>query len=224
MAAAPPHTTRASIFQQEARWTLTPDALERIGGEPAQAPFWARLARLIVLVMMPWGLDRIEAGGPARFRYADIRTLRLSYEPTGDRVQRYRCDVRTVDGRTAFLYSTSCKSATVLEDRAASYVPLVRELVARVAAASPGCRFRAGKRPLAYWAQNIALLILFTLMILVLFMVGGSGLSEFSWAKIGMIAALAPVVILSTRKNWPRTLSPGAIPGDILPAVDAVRR
>jgi hypothetical protein len=34
------HSARADMFQREASWRLGPDALEREGGEPADAPWW----------------------------------------------------------------------------------------------------------------------------------------------------------------------------------------
>ncbi len=37
----PVHVARANIFQREATWRLAADALERDGGEPAAAPWWA---------------------------------------------------------------------------------------------------------------------------------------------------------------------------------------
>jgi hypothetical protein len=121
------------------------------------------------------------------------------------------------DGTRATFWSTHYVSVGEFEDRGESYRPLVRELVARAAAANPGCAFRAGKRALAYWAEHIFLLAMVALLVFVLALVGGSGLSDLVLVKLGIVAAMIPLALRYARKNRPRPFQPAAIPQDVLP-------
>jgi hypothetical protein len=211
------HVSRASIFQREATWRLGADALEREGGEPAAAPWWAHAARYFLRLVWPWRGIRIDPGGPGRFPHADIRELRLSFDPTRFDTRRHRCDIRTADGRRAALWSTHFVSVAEFEDRAASYTQLVRALIAHVAAANPQCAFRAGKRPLIYWAEQVFLVVMAAAAVWVLALVGGSGLNEITWVKLALVAGFIPLALRYARKNRPRRFEPGAIPPDVLP-------
>jgi hypothetical protein len=211
------HGARADMFQRETTWRLGPDALEREGGEPADAPWWAHLLRFYLRLIVPFAVGPIEKGGPARFPYASIVELRLCFDPTRANDSRYRCDVRLADKRRATVYSTHFAGVADFEDRAASYVPLVRGLVRRVAGASPRCRFRSGKRPFVYWAEHIVLLFLFALLVFVIAAFGGAGLSDHVLVKLGIVAGFIPLLILYTLRNFPRAFEPNAIPPAALP-------
>ena len=181
------HSARANVFEHEATWRLGPEAVER---------------------------DR---GPGERFPSAAVVALRLSFDPTRFDTARHRCDLRLADGRAVSLFSTHFAGIADFEDRAATYVPLVRELVARVAAANPSCRFSAGKRSLAYFAQHAFLLAIALLLVLVLGLVGEVAFSTLVLVKLGIIAAFVPVLISYARKNRPRRFDPPAIPVDVLP-------
>lgn len=211
------HSARANIYQNEAHWRLGTDALERVGGEPAVAPWWAKLARFYLLLIVPWGLERIDRGGAARFPYAAVKQLRLSYEPTRIDDNRHRCELKLTTGEKATIYSTHFSGAASFEDRAATYVPLVRGLVARVAEASPACRFWAGKSLFVYWAQHIFLLALLLLLVFVLGYLAGFELSDLAAAKLAIIVGFIPLAWLYARKNYPRRFVPPAIPPQVLP-------
>jgi hypothetical protein len=211
------HSARADMFQREATWRLGPDALERAGGEPAEAPWWAHVLRLYLRLIVPFAIRGIEKGGSARFPYASIRELRICFDPTRAEDTRHRCDVQLADGRTASFYSNHFVSMNEFEDRAATYVPLVRGLIARASAANPACRFRSGKRPFVYWAEHVVLLVLLLLLVVVLGLVGGVALSNLVLVKLGIIATFIPVMIMYTRKNRPRRFDPAAIPAEALP-------
>lgn len=214
----PVHVGRANIFQHEATWRLAADALEHDGGEPADAPWWAHAACYFLRIIWPWRGIRIDPGGGARFPYPDITEVRLSFDPTRFDTERHRCDIRTADGKRGTLWSTHFAAVAEFEDRAATYTSLVRALVARVAAANPGCAFRAGTRPLAYWSGQLFLLAMAILAIWVIAQVGGSALSEVTWAKIFVVLGLIPLAFNYARKNRPRRFEAGAIPDDVLPS------
>jgi hypothetical protein len=189
----PTFVARANVLEHEAIWRLTPDALELQGG-PTAAPD----------VVM-------------RFPYRDIVGVRLSYAPSRADSARYRCDLTMRSGGKIAILSTHYAGFADFEDRAATYAPFVRALIARVAAANPSTRFRSGKNPIVYLAEHLFLLAMVALLVFVLSVTGFMPLSESSWSKLFIVIGFIPLLIVYTHKNWPRTFKPDAIPQDVLP-------
>ena len=115
------HSARADAFQREATWCLGPDALEREGGEPAEAPWWAHLMRFYLRLIVPWAI------------------------------------------------------------------------------------------------RDIFLLSMVVLLVFVLALVGGVAITDLFLIKLGVVVAFIPVMMMYTRKNWPRSFDPAAIPAEALP-------
>lgn len=109
------HRVRVSVIESETAWRIAPNALEReeLGGK----------------------------GTLVRYPYADIQALRLTFAPSRVDSARYRCDVQLKNGTLAAIVSTHYAGIGDFEDRGATYGPLVRALIRRVAAANPDCRF-----------------------------------------------------------------------------------
>ena len=182
------HKARANYFEREAAWSLAPDALvSELAGQVTRCP------------------------------YGEIAEVRLSYDPTRFDRKRYRCDVTRRGGDRLTIRSSHFAGIASFEDRAATYTPLVRALIARVAAANPHCSFRAGKRPLVFWAEQLFLLAMAALLVFVLAALGGSGLSDLVLLKLALVAALVPLALAYARRNRPRRFSPTAIPEELLP-------
>jgi hypothetical protein len=192
--APPTYVARANVLEYEAIWRLTPDALELQGG-PASGPD--------VVMRLP---------------YRDITGVRLSYAPSRADSARYRCDLTMHTGRRLAILSTHYAGLADFEDRGATYAPFVRALITRVAAANPSAAFGSGRSPAAYWAEHLFLVVMVALLVFVLSVTGFAPLSESSWAKFAVILGFIPLLIVYTRKNWPRRFKPAAIPKDVLPA------
>jgi hypothetical protein len=187
------YRVRVSALENETIWRLGPDALER---------------------------EEIIAGGKGatvRYPYVDIRALRLSFAPTRFDGVRYRCDLQLRQGTLAAIVSTHYAGIANFEDRSATYGPLVRGLVARVAAANPACEFRAGKHAPAYWGAHIFVLAMIVVLVYVIGAVYGLSLPSIVIIKLGILAAYIPLMIMYTRKNWPRRFDPSAIPDNLVP-------
>src|SRR5262245_43449847 len=134
-AVPPAYVARANVLEHEAIWRLTPDALELRGG--------------------PLDLqDSLAAGqdGTMRFPYGDIIQVRLYCAPTAYSGLRYGCALRLRRhmqlGPNLEIQLAHYTGAGSFEDRAAAYVPFVRALVTRVAAANSSAHFRVGLQPL----------------------------------------------------------------------------
>ncbi len=189
LAQPPIYRSRRSVLEGEATWTLAPDALKRA-----------------------------QAGAPAlRLPYREVAELRLVYDPTRFDTNRYRCNLVTATGRRATLMSTHYVSVGDFEDRAASYSPFVRELVQRVGAAAPHCRFRSGKRAWVFWAEHMFLLAMLLALAGVLLTIGQFSLPTIAAIKLGIIATYIPIAIRYAKRNWPRAFSPDAVPTELLP-------
>ena len=187
------HRARTSILEQETVWRLTPDALER---------------------------EQVLKDGKGltvRYPYQDIREIRLSFAPSRFDRARYRCEFQLKNGTLVSILSTHYAGFASFEDRGASYAPLVRGLIERVAAANPACKFHAGKLPGAYWGEQIFLFLMVLLLVFVIGAVGGASLSTLVLVKLGILVTYIPLMILYTRKNWPRSFDPTAIPPDLIP-------
>jgi hypothetical protein len=192
------HAVRENVFENTIVWRLGrlgPEALER---EETAADGKTRIFRI---------------------PYAEIRELRLSFAPSRFDSFRYRCDLR-VGRRTISFVSTHYAGVGDFENRAESYGSLVRGLVERVAAANPSCRFRAGKRPVVYWAEHIFLFAMIVLLVFVIGTLSGFNFSTIVWVKLGIVVTYIPLVAAYTRKNWPQHFDPKAIPTELVPDRD----
>lgn len=190
----PTYAVRASVLEDELTWRLMPDALER-HDPPVDAQHTA-----------------------TRFPYCDIASVRLSYAGSRVDASRYRCDLRTRGGERLAIMSTHYVGFAEFEDRTAGYVPFVRALVVRVAAANPSASFRSGKSVLAFSVEYGILLFTIVLAIALFWAIGPVTFSESSWAKFWVILGSIPLLVVYTRKNWPRAFKPDAIPSDVMPA------
>ena len=186
------YVARANALEYEAIWRLQPDALELQGGPTA-------------------GPDVV-----LRFPYRDIAGVRLSYAPSRADHARYRCDLRMRSGQQIAILSTHYAGIADFEDRAATYAPFVRALIARVAAANPrrasvaaASRSPIGRAPLPagdgrlHGVRAVADRLRAAQRILL--------------AKFAFILASIPLLIVYTRKNWPSRFKPDTTPKDVLP-------
>jgi hypothetical protein len=162
-------------------------------------------------------------GQTMRFPLAEATDVRLVFDPTRLSYNRFRCNVRFRDGREAVLINQSYSGFADFEDRSVSYVPFVRELIARITQATSACRFHAGKPTLGYVASLAFLFAMFLLLAIVLWVTETVSLSGLVTVKLIIIAAMLPTLYLYVRKNRPRPFEPAAIPGDLLPTAEAAR-
>ncbi|MCC6888830.1 MAG: hypothetical protein IT536_09870 [Hyphomicrobiales bacterium] len=193
MSTLPAYVARANVLESEGIWRLDADALELRGG-PTAGPD----VRL-------------------RFPYRDVTGVRLSYAPSRADAARYRCDITLRSGQRLAIVSTHYAGFADFEDRAATYIPFVRELIAKVAAANPRARFRSGKNTAIFIAEHLFLLAMVALLVGVLGLVGAIPLSESTWTKLFIVLGSIPLLIVYFRKNWPRSFHPDASPAEVLP-------
>ena len=179
------HRVRSSILERETIWRLLPDAIEREQ-------------------VLKDGKDLT-----VRYPYGDIREIRLSFAPTRVDRARYRCDFQLKNGTLVAILSTHYAGFADFEDRGATYAPLVRGLIERVAQPirPASSRLASGPAPIgastSSWASDAAAV----------------GVRDWRGRRrepvtlvlmrLGILTFIIPVMILYTRKNWPRSFDPG---------------
>jgi hypothetical protein len=157
-----------------------------------------------------------EGTEPIRLAYADILRMRLTYDPTRLSDVRHRCEVTARDGRRFRIVSATYVRLATFESQAAVYVPFVRSLAARIAAANPQAAFLTGKSPPVYYAEQAILAALVVILAVVLFTIG-LPLSDLLFVKLILIATLVPFAVKYAVRNRPGRFDPQAIPDAVLP-------
>jgi hypothetical protein len=178
---------RASAFSAERSYRLGPDALE-------------------------WRDDRREG----RIAYREIAKVNLSSVPMlGQTKAQGRCVLRSA-GRKTLLVSASFRGL-VTEDRSASYVPFVRELMLRIAAANPKASFIAGQG-WGLWLFWIVILIGAVVILggaLILTILGQ--LPVAAGGSLFVLLLCLPIGWRVVRHGPPRPFDPRDPPADDLP-------
>jgi hypothetical protein len=179
----PSYVARARLLDDEAVWRLAPDALELQGG--------------------PLDLQASPAAGPngiLRFPYRDIVGVRLYYVQSQlNDPGYYCCALRMRSGRHVEIPSTHAAGIVSSEDRAATYVPFVRALIARVAAANPSARFCAGHHTVRYWLGSIVGLVAIAVLVFMLSEPWGDSL----WVKLALVLLFVPL-LFAHAMGWGR--------------------
>jgi len=182
------HSVRRSVLEQEVTWSVTPEVLERS--------------------------ERGKAAQP--YPLADMRALRIAYDPTRVDDARHWCDVTLHSRIVLRIVSTHYRGLADFEDRGKSYAATVRTLIAALGKINPACTFDAGK-PKAHYVGEILLMVAALVFLAAVLLSMGLGTSEIIMAKLVLLAGMVPVAIAYIRKNRPRKFTPDRIPDDALP-------
>jgi hypothetical protein len=166
----------------------------------------------------PDALIRTEANGATtRMTYAEMRELRLLYDPARPAPHRFRCDVSSAAGYRVALMSMSFIAPEVYEDRSSRYTPFVRELVRRVGTASPHCRFAAGQTPWSFYGGHALALAGIVIMAHLAARFGALPPHAALILKTVMIVAYVAAAARTARHTRPRRFAPQDIPASMLP-------
>lgn len=189
--ADPPLVFRCRRNEREsaATWTLGPDSLERTEGN---------------------GLTK-------KMAYDEVKELRLLYDPARAAPHRFRCDLNSVAGHRVSLMSKSFVTPRIYEDRSSGYASFVRELIQRVGAAAPHCKFYAGQTPWSFYGGHALALIGVLVIAHLAARFGGLPPNPALILKIVMAAAYLAIAVLSAKRRRPRSFKPQNIPPNMLP-------
>ncbi len=146
--------------------------------------------------------------------FADIKSLRLYYNPLRYRTYNYECEVIISSTYKIKIQSTSYDSFATFNNQANGYNPFVKVLVAHLTSKNKTAKVFTGlskKKFIFTYAISLAIVILVVCI-----------LSYFPGAKlIGllMFAYFAFYVIIGLRKNWPKDIADNNIPDNVLPSL-----
>ena len=167
------------------------------------------------------GLDWSIGARTGRISYPMIRHIRLGYKPTNMASARYIAEIWPLNAPKIALHSVSAQSLVDMADQGNDYSRFLRELHARVKAATSDCVYDIGFPAWRWWPSAI---------------VGVGVLAAVAYVIVQAVFAaqywMAAIITLVgvwfvwqiwniVMRNRPRRYAPDAIPEDILPSVKA---
>ena len=158
-----------------------------------------------------WQDEKVEG----QMALAEIVLVRLIKFPSFGGDQHY-CDVRDQSGAKVRIRSHHYKSMGAFEDRSETYVPFVRELILRVASASPQAKFIAGSSRMWYLWLGLLVLSVVVAVLLVMALLGGASLSGGIIGPIVVFAILGPGMWRLVRRGREREFDPDNPPAELL--------
>ena len=159
----------------------------------------------------------VAAGRGISVPLSAIRQIRLTFEPRSFAGAALKATLTTEDGRRIAFTSMNWRSMVDGRSHAVPYGRFVAVLLARLAKASPGCRFVAGT-PMVQWAL-LALVTAGTLVAIAVFAWRALSSGAISAGLLGVLIGgfgiwqLEPMV----RLNKPRIFDPGNPPPELVP-------
>ena len=124
--------------------------------------------------------------GPQQFDLGKITDLRLQWAPTRVNAEQFECHVWVASGWTEIIHSTHYAGFNDFQSRAVDYRRFVLELLRRVAAANPACRFHGGQSTFNYFGNAAIVMAAIILLAVVVALVGMPWL-----AILGVLVAAA---------------------------------
>ncbi len=166
--------------------------------------------------LLPDALVRTSESGEGRIAYDNVRQVNLTVGMSQYGMAA-NCTIRPKNGKRLVFGTVHFASITSCENRAAAYGPFVRELLARIADATPDAVFTRG-RPLDLAMLRVAIGMLIVLAAVLLVVIGAFELSPQP-VMLGLFAFVAvtiPATYGLMRKFKPKTIDPRDVPDDLV--------
>lgn len=163
-------------------------------------------------------------GTVARQRIADVVSVRLRYAPTSYKTWRYAFEIRFRVGHAWHIDNGHFAGLADFEDRSASFVPFVRDVIRLVSQHAPHARAYLGSSWTSYLVQVGFLAIAFSALAAVFLLLPiGAGISGLVVVKLAIIAFFLPVLFKWARRALPQGVPIDAVPDDAYPPVNGAR-
>lgn len=161
-------------------------------------------------------------GTVARRQLSEVASVRLRYAPTSYKTWRYAFEIRFNAGHAWHIDNGHFAGIADFEDRSATFVPFVREVIQLVSQHAPQARAFLGSSWTSYLLQVGFLVIAFSALAGVFLMLPiGAGISGMVVVKLAIIAFFLPVVLKWARRALPQGVPINAIPDDAYPPVES---
>jgi hypothetical protein len=160
-------------------------------------------------------------GTVARRKLSDVTSVRLRYAPTRFKTWRHAFEIRFKTGHAWHIDNGHFAGIGDFQDRSATFVPFVREVIQLVSQHAPQARAYLGSSWTSYLLQVGFLVISFTALAGVFLALPiGAGISGMVVVKLAIIAFFLPVVFKWVRRALPQGVPINAIPDDAYPPVE----
>lgn len=165
------------------------------------------------------------SGRERRWRWKDIVSVRLYYDPARGAPWRHVFELRSRHGPKVVLDNAHFLSRGVYEDRSASYTPFVRAALARIAAANPRARALIAETPKRFFFLTLAALValLAAAVALIAIPTTFDRLPYAGLVKLLLILLMLPLFWRGVAGALPRGAALDAIPERALPPDPAAR-
>jgi len=160
-------------------------------------------------------------GTVARRQLSEVASVRLRFAPTNAKTWRYAFEIRFKAGHAWHIDNGHFAGIADFEDRSATFVPFVREVIQLVSQHAPQARAFLGSNWTSYVLQVGFLVIAFSALAAVFLLLPiGPGISGLVVVKLAIIAFFLPVLFKWIRRALPQGVPINAIPDDAYPPVN----
>lgn len=158
-------------------------------------------------------------GSEMRCPWKDLRRVQLSFAPTQWKPWRYVFALYFWGFGRIEIDNAHFKGIGDFEDRSSSYVPFVREVLAKIAVAAPQTKVHAGYNTASYVFNVLIVAVAFLGLVLVVFLLPlpFDAWPAIAFVKLPIIAAMLPLFFSWLRRARPRDVAISDIPEDALP-------
>ncbi len=155
------------------------------------------------------------------FALADVVEFRLTFAPTRVEPNRYRCELRLVDGASLEFFNRCYVALGEFRETSAEYTDFVFALHDALRSHAPACRFSAGSGRVRWLVNLASLLFAGAVLIGAVFFLFTGGWWWLLFAKLTVLGLFLPLAGRWIQLNRPRSHRWEQIPPEVLPRPSA---
>lgn len=156
-----------------------------------------------------------QGGATGRMAFADVRSVTLNPDLTFASKQA-QCVLRDAAGREVTLTSHHFESLGNFKDRSETYVPLVRALLKRVAAAAPHATFTSGSTTKLMMALALGFVFAVLFSLLIMAQLGVASFDNGVIVVVFVATVFAPAFWYAYKGGGTRTFDPADPPPKLI--------
>jgi len=151
------------------------------------------------------------------WRYADIKTVRLSYRPSSMQPRRFRTDIELRDRQRVTIFSTSWQTVTLMAPQDKDYTAFITQLHARMKQAGSKAALLGGLKSGLYIAG--AVVVALVAISIIGLLVRALAIGEFAGALflVGFAVLFGWQIGGFMRRNRPQSYTFDQLPKELLP-------
>ena len=151
------------------------------------------------------------------WRYADIKTVRLSYRPSSMQPRRFRADIELGDRQRVTIFSTSWQTVTLMAPQDRDYTAFITQLHARMQRAGSKAALVSGLKSGLYIAGAVVVALVAISITGLLVRALATGEHAGALFLVGFAALFGWQIGGFMRRNRPQTYTFDQLPRALLP-------